>query len=139
MDFGGITDERIALNEDSLWSGSVQNADRTNATNALPDYHLNINLQMIYWPSEVCNLTDLNEPLFGYIESLREPGERTAKNYYAARGWVAHVLANASASLRPAKVRRGVRRPATPPGSARICGNTGGSRTTKNISHRLIR
>ena len=50
-----------------------------------------------------------------------------------------HVLANASASLRPAKVRRGVRRPATPPGSARICGNTGGSRTTKNISHRLIR
>ena len=59
------------------------------------DYHLNINLQMIYWPSEVCNLTDLNEPLFDYIESLREPGERTAKNYYAARGWVTHVLANA--------------------------------------------
>ena len=59
------------------------------------DYHLNINLQMIYWPAEVCNLTDLNEPLFGYVESLREPGERTAKNYYAAHGWVAHVLANA--------------------------------------------
>ena len=59
------------------------------------DYHLNINLQMIYWPAEVCNLTDLNEPLFSYVESLREPGERTAKNYYAARGWVAHVLANA--------------------------------------------
>ena len=59
------------------------------------DYHLNINLQMIYWPAEVCNLTELNEPLFGYIESMVEPGERTAKNYYAARGWVAHVLANA--------------------------------------------
>lgn len=59
------------------------------------DYHLNINLQMIYWPAEVCNLTDLNEPLFGYVESLREPGERTAKNYYVAHGWVAHVLANA--------------------------------------------
>ncbi|MFO1488411.1 MAG: glycoside hydrolase family 95 protein [Verrucomicrobiota bacterium] len=59
------------------------------------DYHLNINLQMIYWPTEVCNLTDLNEPLFAYVESLRAPGERTAKEYYAARGWVAHVLANA--------------------------------------------
>ena len=59
------------------------------------DYHLNINLQMIYWPAEVCNLTELNEPLFGYIESMVEPGERTAKNYYNARGWVAHVLANA--------------------------------------------
>ena len=59
------------------------------------DYHLNVNLQMIYWPAEVCNLTELNEPLFAYIGSLPEPGARTAKNYYAARGWVAHVLANA--------------------------------------------
>src|ERR1700730_16004420 len=37
MDFGGIENERIALNEDSLWSGSVQNADRTNAAAALPE------------------------------------------------------------------------------------------------------
>ena len=37
MDFGGITDERIVLNEDSLWSGSVQNSDRTNAAAALPE------------------------------------------------------------------------------------------------------
>jgi len=59
------------------------------------DYHLNINLQMIYWPAEVCNLTELNEPLFGYIESLVGPGEKTARKYYNARGWVAHVLANA--------------------------------------------
>ena len=37
MDFGGIEDEHIALNEDSLWSGSVQDADRTNAAAALPE------------------------------------------------------------------------------------------------------
>jgi len=37
MDFGGVEDERVALNEDSLWSGSVQNADRTNAAAALPE------------------------------------------------------------------------------------------------------
>ncbi len=59
------------------------------------DYHLNVNLQMMYWPSEVCNLGELNEPLFGYIESLQAPGARTAETYYHARGWVAHVLANA--------------------------------------------
>lgn len=59
------------------------------------DYHLNVNIQMIYWPAEVCNLTELNEPLFAYIESLPEPGARTAKKYYGANGWVAHVLANA--------------------------------------------
>jgi len=59
------------------------------------DYHLNVNIQMIYWPAEVCNLTELNEPLFGYIESLQAPGAKTAKDYYGAQGWVAHVLANA--------------------------------------------
>jgi alpha-L-fucosidase 2 len=59
------------------------------------DYHLNVNLQMIYWPAEVCNLTELNEPLFAYIESLQAPGAVTAKKYYGANGWVAHVLANA--------------------------------------------
>ena len=37
MDFGGVENERIALNEDSLWSGSVQNADRTSAAAALPE------------------------------------------------------------------------------------------------------
>ena len=59
------------------------------------DYHLNVNIQMIYWPAEVCNLTELNEPLFAYIESLQASGAKTAKEYYGARGWVAHVLANA--------------------------------------------
>ncbi len=59
------------------------------------DYHLNVNIQMIYWPAEVCNLTELNEPLFAYIESLQAPGAVTAKKYYNANGWVAHVLANA--------------------------------------------
>lgn len=37
MDFGGVENERVALNEDSLWSGSVQDADRTNAAAALPE------------------------------------------------------------------------------------------------------
>jgi alpha-L-fucosidase 2 len=59
------------------------------------DFHLNINLQMIYWPAEVCNLSELNEPLFAYIESMTANGAKTARAYYNARGWVAHVLANA--------------------------------------------
>lgn len=58
------------------------------------DYHLNINLQMIYWPANVCNLDEMNEPLIAYAASLVEPGAKTAKAYYNARGWVAHVLAN---------------------------------------------
>lgn len=58
------------------------------------DWHLNVNVQMNYWPAEVCNLSDLHEPLFALIGSLQEPGTRTARKYYGARGWVAHMMTN---------------------------------------------
>ena len=34
------------------------------------DWHLNINVQMNFWPVEVCNLTEFHEPLFALIGSL---------------------------------------------------------------------
>jgi alpha-L-fucosidase 2 len=58
------------------------------------DWHLDVNVQMNYWPAEVCNLSDLHQPLFALIDSLQEPGAKTAREYYAARGWVAHVITN---------------------------------------------
>jgi len=58
------------------------------------DWHLDVNVQMNYWPAEVCNLSDLTQPLFALIASLQEPGAKTAKAYYGTRGWVAHVIAN---------------------------------------------
>lgn len=58
------------------------------------DWHLNINVQMNYWLAEVGNLSELHRPMFALIGSLVEPGGRTAKNYYGARGWVAHVITN---------------------------------------------
>jgi alpha-L-fucosidase 2 len=56
------------------------------------DYHLNINLQMNYWPAEVTNLAECHRPLFDFFESLREPGRRTARVHYGARGFVAHHI-----------------------------------------------
>src|SRR5687768_16670268 len=56
------------------------------------DYHLNINLQINYWPAEVTNLAELHEPLFDFLESLRAPGRKTAKVHYGARGFVAHHI-----------------------------------------------
>jgi alpha-L-fucosidase 2 len=56
------------------------------------DYHLNINLQMNYWPAEVTNLAELHQPLFDFLDTLREPGRRTARVHYGARGFVAHHI-----------------------------------------------
>jgi alpha-L-fucosidase 2 len=58
------------------------------------DWHLDVNVQMNYWPAEICNLSDLHQPLFALIHSLQDPGAKTAMEYYGARGWVAHVITN---------------------------------------------
>ncbi|WJX14933.1 Alpha-L-fucosidase 2 [Trifolium repens] len=56
--------------------------------------HLNINLQMNYWPSLSCNLRECQEPLFDYISSLSVNGSKTAKVNYEANGWVAHQVSD---------------------------------------------
>lgn len=66
------------------------------------DYHLNINLQMNYWPAEVANLSECHEPLFELIDSLRESGRKTAKIHYGANGWVAHHLTDVWGFTTPA-------------------------------------
>lgn len=50
------------------------------------DYHLNINLQMNYWPADVTGLSQLNEPLFDYIDRLVENGKQTAQKNFGCRG-----------------------------------------------------
>ena len=58
------------------------------------DYHVNINLQMNYWPVESTNLSECFQPLFDFIDSLRIPGAKTAKVHYDAHGWVVHTITN---------------------------------------------
>jgi alpha-L-fucosidase 2 len=58
------------------------------------DYHLDVNVQMNHWPVEVSNLSELNLPLAELVRGLVKPGERTAKAYYNAEGWIAHVITN---------------------------------------------
>ena len=72
------------------------------------DYHLNINLQMNYWPAEVTGLGDLHAPLFDFINSLIPSGRRTAKVHYGARGWVAHHLSDVFGVTTPADGVQGI-------------------------------
>ncbi|MDD4771930.1 MAG: glycoside hydrolase family 95 protein [Bacteroidales bacterium] len=53
-------------------------------------YTCNINLEMNYWPANVCNLPELNQPLFQMLKELSESGRETAKLMYGADGWVLH-------------------------------------------------
>lgn len=54
------------------------------------NYTININTQMNYWPAEAGNLSEMHQPLLRWIKDLSQTGKVTAKEYYRARGWVAH-------------------------------------------------
>jgi alpha-L-fucosidase 2 len=68
----------------------VWNKDMNAAWNA--DFHTNINLQMNYWPAEVCNLSETALPLVSFMQKLVVPGTVTAKEMYGTEGWVFHHL-----------------------------------------------
>jgi alpha-L-fucosidase 2 len=53
-------------------------------------YTTNINVQMNYWPAEICNLSECHQPLFDMIKDLSDTGAKTAKTYYNSGGWVCH-------------------------------------------------
>ena len=56
------------------------------------DYHTNINIQMNYWPAEVCNLSETVLPFSNWIHAIRVPGRVTASKTFGAKGWtVNHV------------------------------------------------
>lgn len=50
------------------------------------DYHLNINLQMNYWPAEVTNLSELHGPLFDFTDALIENGKKPASVNFNMKG-----------------------------------------------------
>lgn len=85
-----ISSTRVGLlppNLQGLWANQIN-------TPWNGDYHLDVNVQMNHWPVEVSNLSELNLPLAELVKGLVKPGEKTAKAYYNANGWIAHVITN---------------------------------------------
>lgn len=56
------------------------------------DFHTNINIQMNYWPAEICNLSETLLPLSNFINLLRIPGRETASKTYNSTGWTMNHL-----------------------------------------------
>ena len=54
------------------------------------DYHININIQMNYWPAEITNLGELVLPFADFIDAMRPNARRTAGEVYGLKGIVAH-------------------------------------------------
>lgn len=50
------------------------------------DFHHDINLQMHYWPAEVCNMPECTEALFQYLERTAKGGQEVARKLYDCGG-----------------------------------------------------
>lgn len=77
----------LPANLQGVWNNSA-----TPPWNA--DYHVNINLQMNYWPAEVTNLPETAVALFDFAHSLLEPGRLAAARLLGARGWTLFLNTN---------------------------------------------
>lgn len=53
-------------------------------------FTININTEMNYWPANICNLSECEEPLFDLLERVRVNGKVTTKKMYGCDGFVAH-------------------------------------------------
>jgi alpha-L-fucosidase 2 len=58
------------------------------------DYHLNINLQMNYWPADLTNLSETLGPLMDWFTKQTEKGKISASRLYQADGWVSFTATN---------------------------------------------
>lgn len=58
------------------------------------DYHLNINLQMNYWPADVANLSETIDSLVDWFQPLTGRGRESARILYGADGWLAYHATN---------------------------------------------
>ncbi|MDQ2075423.1 glycoside hydrolase family 95 protein [Marinimicrobium sp. ABcell2] len=84
---GSSRDGSLPANLQGVWNNS--NNPPWNA-----DYHVNINLQMNYWPAEVTHLSETTGPLFDFIDSLVEPGTKSARKLLGADGWTLFLNTN---------------------------------------------
>lgn len=84
----------IPANLQGIWNKEIRPSWRSN-------YTTNINVEMNYWPAEMCNLSEMTEPLIQQIKRWAVKGKATAKNYYNMRGWAVHHNSDIWAQTNP--------------------------------------
>ena len=72
-----------ATNLQGIWNFTIDPPWQSN-------YTININTEMNYYPALSCNLAEFQEPLDRFVTELSVAGEKTAKEFYNARGFCSH-------------------------------------------------
>ncbi|MDE6412713.1 MAG: glycoside hydrolase family 95 protein [Eubacterium sp.] len=84
-----------AMNLQGIWNEHMRAPWSSN-------YTININTQMNYWCTDICNLSECFEPLIELVKQLAEKGTVTAKDYYNCSGFCSHHNSDIWANTNPA-------------------------------------
>ncbi|MEZ3420521.1 MAG: glycoside hydrolase family 95 protein, partial [Eubacterium sp.] len=84
-----------AMNLQGIWNEHLRAPWSSN-------YTININTQMNYWCTDICNLSECFEPLTALVKKLAEKGTVTAKDYYGCGGFCAHHNSDIWGNTNPA-------------------------------------
>ena len=84
---GSRPDSQLPTNLQGIWAEEYDTPWRG-------DFHSNINLQMNYWPVETANLSECHLPLLRFIRNVVPEGQKTARAYFNAPGWMANHTQN---------------------------------------------
>ena len=84
-----------AMNLQGIWNEHLRAPWSSN-------YTININTQMNYWCTDICNLSECFEPLVELVKKLAENGTVTAKDYYNCAGFCAHHNSDIWGNTNPA-------------------------------------
>ncbi len=69
-------------------------------------FTININQQMMYWASDMCNMSECGEPLFALLERMCKNGKTVARDMYGCSGFVAHHNTDLWADCAPQDIHR---------------------------------
>jgi alpha-L-fucosidase 2 len=75
----------LPANLQGIWADQLQNPWQS-------DYHLNINMQMNYWPVHSTGLSECHQPVFWMLDMLRPEGRGMARSFGAKGFCTPHAL-----------------------------------------------
>lgn len=84
-----------AMNLQGIWNEHMRAPWSSN-------YTININTQMNYWCTDICNLSECFEPLVAFVKKLAEKGTVTARDYYNCGGFCSHHNSDIWGNTNPA-------------------------------------
>ena len=84
-----------AMNLQGIWNEHLRAPWSSN-------YTININTQMNYWCTDICNLSECFEPLVELVKKLAANGAVTAQDYYNCQGFCAHHNSDIWGNTNPA-------------------------------------